>query len=79
MLLYFYYRTDIFGPDSRYLRIAMPTFGIRAKQGNAGLYTCRFCYTENLNQEVCIDQNINVNVIGREIKSTIVITGNCSM
>ena len=63
----------------RFLRIARPTFGIRAKQGNAGLYTCRFCSLFQSDQELCTDQTTHSNVIGMEIKSAIVITSNCSI
>ena len=65
----------------RYLRIASPTVTLPAKQGNAGLYTCRFCYAVSIgqfiNKEFCQDQSTHVNVIGIEIKSAI--NNNCSI
>ena len=65
----------------RYLRIARPTVTTPAKQGNAGLYTCRFCHAVSIgqftNNEFCQDQSIHVNVIGIEFKSAI--NSNCSI
>ena len=65
------YRTDIFGPDSRYLRIARPTFSARAKKGDGGLYTCVFCYIIPLgafgSYEVCKGQKVLVNIISMEL------------
>ena len=65
----------------RFLRIAMPNVTVPAKQGNAGLYTCRFCYAVSIgqfiNDEFCEDQATHANVIGIETKSAI--NNNCSI
>jgi hypothetical protein len=59
----------IFGDNMRFLQIHTPLISVPAKQGNAGLYTCEFCYEFDLplgggRSVTCAQSNTDVNVRG---------------